>query len=201
VSTRKVVTAKRKVRDEEVEGDSLAKESKRPQVLQLVQMIDIRVWRRHLLQWIVRKHVPFTVVEDDDFRAMLTTLSQSIELYLVTGDSIRRWISDTHRKAKNQVKEVIANALSKVHVSFDLWTSPNGIGICGICVQFVSPGLSTKLALAHRGPNASLNSSHNSTASMNNCAPERHFVNEKCGNSGSRGEGAGQQGQNIRIAL
>jgi hypothetical protein len=36
------------------------------------------------------------------------------------------------------------------------------------------------LALAHRSPNASLNSSHNSTASMNDCAPERHLVDVKC---------------------
>ena len=51
---------------------------------------------------------------------------------------------------------------------------------------------SAKLALAHRGPNASLNSSHNSTASMNDCAPKCHLVDVKCGESGPKIEGAEQ---------
>lgn len=38
-----------------------------------------------------------------------------------------------------QVKELLANALSRIHISFDLWTSPNGLGICGICAHFVGP--------------------------------------------------------------
>jgi hypothetical protein len=81
--------------------------------------------------------VPFNAVEDTNFRGMMMALNQSIEPYLVSGNTIREWIHLSYLRTLVSVKEVIASALSRVHLSFDLWSSPNGYGICGICAHFV----------------------------------------------------------------
>jgi hypothetical protein len=135
IGSQKVVATKRKVQEEVEEAEQL----KQPRLRQLIQTLNIPEWRRHLMRWIIRNHIPFTAVEDEDFKGLLTALNQSIGPYLVTGDSVRNWLKDAFLKVGLRVKELLANALSRIHVSFDLWTSPNGLGICGICAHFVGP--------------------------------------------------------------
>jgi hypothetical protein len=55
---------------------------------ELFQTLNVNKWRYHLMRWIVRKHLPFTITEDDDFEEMLMVLNQSISRYLLTGDSV-----------------------------------------------------------------------------------------------------------------
>jgi hypothetical protein len=105
----------------------------------LVHSVNINQFRYHLLRWIVNRQLAFTEVEDDDFRAMLSTLSQSISPYLVGGDTIRNWALDEYLRANDTVKQLLANAKSRVHISFDLWTSPHQLAICAVVAHFVSP--------------------------------------------------------------
>jgi hypothetical protein len=62
-----------------------------PGFLQLVTNTKPAVhrFRHHLLHWVVNKQLPFTTVEDDDFRQMLLALSPSIESYMVGKSTIR----------------------------------------------------------------------------------------------------------------
>jgi hypothetical protein len=112
-----------------------------PGFLQLVTNTKPAVhrFRHHLLHWVVNKQLPFTTVEDDDFRQMLLALSPSIESYMVGKSTIRNWVVEEYERARLQVKEVLAEAKSKIHISFDLWTSPNAYAICAICAHFVGP--------------------------------------------------------------
>ena len=41
------------------------------------------------------------------------------------------------RLLESQVKQIIRAARSRIHISFDLWTSPNGYALCAICAHFV----------------------------------------------------------------
>lgn len=77
-------------------------------------------------------------IEDEDFRALLTELNQSIAPYLVSADTIRNWVRNDVDLAMVLVK-YLSTALSRIHISFDLWTSPNRIAVCGICAHFVGP--------------------------------------------------------------
>jgi hypothetical protein len=120
---------------------------KQPRLRQLTQTLDVNKWRRHLMRWIIRNHIPFTAVEDEDFRGMSMALNRSMEPHLIAGDSVRNWLSVAFLRVGLQVKELLANALSRIHISFDLWTSPNGLGICGIRAHFVSPGYRNRSVL------------------------------------------------------
>ena len=70
---------------------------------------------------------------------MLLALSPSIESYMVGKSTIRNWVVEEYERARLQVKEVLAEAKSKIHISFDLWTSPNTYVIYVICAYFVRP--------------------------------------------------------------
>jgi hypothetical protein len=42
---------------------------------QLIQSLKVDNFHTYMLRWIVKQYVPFTAVEDSDFRAMLMTLN------------------------------------------------------------------------------------------------------------------------------
>jgi hypothetical protein len=105
----------------------------------LYHVINIAAFRFHLIRWIVERHIPFTVVEDVNFQAMLKVLTGTEDIpLLTTGDSVRNKIEDEFMRARNTVKkEVLARAISRIHVSCDLWSSPNGYAMCGVAAHFV----------------------------------------------------------------
>ena len=107
-------------------------------VRSLVHGVNISRFRYHLLRWIVQRHISFTEVEDEDFQAILVELNSTIKPYLVSRNTIRNWTENEFIEARQQIiTEVLRKAISRIHVSFDLWTSPNGYAICGIVAHFV----------------------------------------------------------------
>jgi hypothetical protein len=129
--------ARKRSRDIFEETDSQLSNS--PQIKGIMTVINVDTFRYYLTRWIVNRHIPFIAVEDEDFRAMLKSLNGSVNDYLVkTGNSIRSWIEDDFLEAKRLIREeVLARAISKIHISCDLWTSPNGYAICGIAAHFI----------------------------------------------------------------
>ena len=85
-------------------------------------------------------HISFVEVEDSDFQEMLKSLNGLVNDYLVkSGDTIRNWVEDDFIEAKRLIRdEVLARAISKIHISCDLWTSPNGYAMCGIAAHFIA---------------------------------------------------------------
>jgi hypothetical protein len=54
-----------------------------PGYMNLVTPMNIDRFRHHLLYWIVKRQLPFTTVDDEDFKAMLLAISPSTERYLI----------------------------------------------------------------------------------------------------------------------
>ena len=99
---------------------------------------NVETFRYRLTRWIVNRHISFVEVEDDDFRDLLKCLNPSVKDYLVkTGNSIRDWVEEDFIESKRLVREVLARAISKIHISCNLWTSPNGYAMCGIAAHFI----------------------------------------------------------------
>ena len=62
---------------------------------------------------------------------------------------VRRWVLRQFDGLKGSVTIVLSKAKSKIHISCDLWTSPNSIAILGITTQFInSEGQLRSLVLA-----------------------------------------------------
>ena len=109
-----------------------------PVVKGIMTITSVEAFRYNLTRWMVNRHIPFVEVEDEDFRALLKCLNSAVDGYLVkTGNSIRDWVEDDFLEAKGLVVGVLARALSKIHISCDLWTSPNGYAMCGVAAHFI----------------------------------------------------------------
>ena len=129
--------SKKRSREEFEEDNSSVQYS--PVIRGLVSTVNVDTFRYCLTRWIVNRHIPFTEVEGSDFQALLKSLNGSVTDYLVkSGDTIRNWVEDDFIEAKKLIQEeVIARAISKIHVSCDLWTSPNGYAMCGVAAHFI----------------------------------------------------------------
>ena len=128
-------TRKRK-RDE---ASDSSEESDTLQVKRIMTVTSVETFRYRLTRWMVNRHISFVEVEDEDFRELLKSLKPSVKDYLVkTGNSIRDWVEEDFIESKRLVREVLARAISKIHISCDLWTSPNGYAMCGVAAHFIS---------------------------------------------------------------
>jgi hypothetical protein len=104
----------------------------------VVQSLNIDRFRKLLLCFIVKNHLPLLTVDDEDFRALLITLNPMIERHLFKRSQLREEIEKEFVRSKLLVKQLLANTLSRIHISFDLWSSSNGFAILGVMAHFVN---------------------------------------------------------------
>jgi hypothetical protein len=104
----------------------------------LIRYLDIDKYQRHLLHFIINNHVPLTILEDSNFCNLLTTFNPSIQPHLIKANAFRDSIKKEYIRSSALVKQLLVTALSRIHISFDLWTSPNGIAILGVATHFVN---------------------------------------------------------------
>jgi hypothetical protein len=110
----------------------------RPAQRLLYQDVNIDLWRAKLMRWLIHDHVPFTQVESEWWRSVMTSLHPPIADYLVGRTTVRRWLDEEFELAKGQVEQWLSDAASRIHISFDIWTAPNGYAMLGVYGHFVS---------------------------------------------------------------
>jgi hypothetical protein len=96
-------------------------------------------FQRLLLRWIADANIPLVGVEHPYFRQMLVLLDADfVNKTLPKSDTtIKRWIMTEYNKGLSIVKSGMNTAMSKIHTSFDLWTSPNGIAILSMVGHYI----------------------------------------------------------------
>jgi hypothetical protein len=109
-------------------------------VHQLVTGFNPKRFKVKLTRWIVQDNIAFQQVESPYFRDMMLESNTSLEEHncLPAHRSIRDWITKDFERYKEVVKEQLQNALGKVHISFNLWSSRNLLALCGIVVHFIN---------------------------------------------------------------
>ena len=60
------------------------------------------------------------------------------EWLFVAGNSIRKLILQEHQRRRLKVIDDLQAAKSKIHLSFDLWTSPNALALCGVVAHYLT---------------------------------------------------------------
>lgn len=104
----------------------------------LVTAFDAAKFREALIQFIVMCSIAFNVVESPYFQALLESCSEALAQFFVkAGNTVKRWILEEFEKQKMQIIAELATARSRIHVSFDLWTAPNGLALVGIVIHYL----------------------------------------------------------------
>ncbi|RKK07528.1 hypothetical protein BFJ65_g17733 [Fusarium oxysporum f. sp. cepae] len=84
------------------------------------------------VRFITACSLPFRLVECPEFRALLAYINKDVDTWLPdTHETIRKWTMRQYEDQKEKVKQRIQSAKSRIHISCDLWTSPNSLAILG----------------------------------------------------------------------
>jgi len=78
-----------------------------------------------------------------------------------TGESIRSFILKEYQRRRVHVANELQTAHSQIHLSFDLWSSPNALSLCGVVAHYLTTDLKSRAILiglkrvqgAHSGEN------------------------------------------------
>lgn len=108
----------------------------------LVTNVQADRFRYLLMRWIGCMHVAFSVIEHHTFRELILYICPALQPFFVkAGNTIRRWIMIEFKKQRVRVKDEMALAMSLIRISFDLWTSPNTLGIVAVVAHFLDKDL------------------------------------------------------------
>jgi hypothetical protein len=107
-------------------------------------------------------NIPLAVVEDDTFKALIGCLNDSLGKFLVKShNTMRQWVLNEFEKRKGHIRDKIKASKGMVHVSFDLWTSPNKKAIMGMVAHYFNKDYNSQSTLiglkevlgSHKGAN------------------------------------------------
>jgi hypothetical protein len=97
---------------------------------------------------LTRRRLPFSAVKWDEMQDIILACNPAIgDLLLTSRDAAMRHITATFDLYRSQLKAKLQVAVSKIHLSTDLWTSPHRHGILAVCARWVDSGYRPKKAL------------------------------------------------------
>lgn len=94
------------------------------------------------IQWIVECDLPFNMVSHQAFRTLLDYISPPANQLLPrSGNTIKAHASQLFQEGKARLRHILATAISDIHITCDMWTSPNYLGILAVIGHFTSEKL------------------------------------------------------------
>jgi hypothetical protein len=103
------------------------------------QDLDPAIIEQLYVRWITTCGVSFRMATLSEFRALLHYLNPEIDNWLPNSiPTIRTWTLRAFVAQKERIKREVQSALSKVHFTVDLWTSPNALAILGMIAHYTS---------------------------------------------------------------
>jgi hypothetical protein len=120
-----------------------------PVVYNIVTQTEVNKFNQALIAWIVLAHLAMACVENDAFRLLILCLNPGIYKFLYkSGNTIRKLVIGDYEDRKKRVIADLAAARSKVHISFDMWTTPNKkLAMLGIVAHYLTRDLTTRSLL------------------------------------------------------
>lgn len=104
-------------------------------------------FRALLLQWVIADNIAFNKIESPHLRRLITYANSRAQLPSHT--SISRWITKAYDQQLGVVTEALASAITKVSLSFDLWTSGSSVALLGVVTHFIdAKGKPTSMLLS-----------------------------------------------------
>lgn len=113
----------------------------------LALAFDETKFQQLLVRWIVCDNVSFRQVDSKPFRELIHYLSPRAGDALPSHPTVREWILKAYRCHKAAVKQELQTTISKIHISFDLWTSGNCLSLNGIVAHFINAKFESKAIL------------------------------------------------------
>jgi hypothetical protein len=105
----------------------------------LERQLDQRVLIEALIALIVVRNVSYNMVEWPEFHTLCQILNKACKGMLPTSHSTAAIkVKESWVRHKDTVRRVLQSAISHIHISLDIWTSPNRLLLLAICAHFTS---------------------------------------------------------------
>lgn len=91
--------------------------------------------QKQVVRLCINEHIPLRKVDTKDWKDLMKLLNAGN--IPMSRSSLRRWAIAEFDQAKAEVKAVLHQAKSKIHLSFDMWTSPNKYAVFAVVAHFV----------------------------------------------------------------
>ena len=105
-----------------------------------------------LIRWLVYCHIAFYQIENAYFIEMIQYMHQGLSKLIPSRNTIRKWVMSEIRKQKKRLRDDLREARSNIHLSFDLWTSPNYYAIIAIVAHYIDKKAPTDEASSYTAP-------------------------------------------------
>jgi hypothetical protein len=100
---------------------------------------DFEQFKKLLIRWIIVMHISFSQVENPAFQELIFYLCAALtSLFPTSGNTIQQWIINDFKQRRGQIRKELHLSKSLIHLSFDLWTSPNSLAMLAVVGHFVS---------------------------------------------------------------
>jgi hypothetical protein len=101
--------------------------------------IDPDVLEKLYINFLASCNQPFRLVECSAFRSLLSFLNEDVEVWLPnSSDLVTTWLMRQRDHERERVQCRLWSAYTRIHLSLDLWTSPNHMAILGVIATFIS---------------------------------------------------------------
>lgn len=128
----------------------------------LEKELDPHVLESLFTRFLATNNQSLHLVQCPEFRTFLTYLNSNVNVWLPSSHStIAEWIQNQYNIEKDRIRLRLHSTRTKIHLSLDIWTSPNSLPILGVIAHYISEDNqleSTTLALkeiqgSHDGEN------------------------------------------------
>ncbi|TQV91003.1 Ribonuclease H-like protein [Cordyceps javanica] len=128
--------------------DSFITSSTTPSETALRNAFNRQAYIEALVSLLTRRRVAFSMVEWDELKELALACNPAIEDGLVTSRrTIMRYVSANYQLYASQLVASLRSAVSMIHLSSDLWTSPHRHGMLAVCGQWVDKSYTLRKAL------------------------------------------------------
>lgn len=100
-------------------------------------------FKEALIDWVADANIAFSGVEHPKFRKMLWVLNAKAteELLPESGDTVKRWLQLRYNEELARLKQRLARSPYQVHISFDIWTSPQSFALMAVVAHYFDPSV------------------------------------------------------------
>ncbi|KAJ0122841.1 hypothetical protein HZ326_31574, partial [Fusarium oxysporum f. sp. albedinis] len=103
-----------------------------------VRRARVKMIRELSLGLLINTNVPFSFFSDTFFQQLAWQLdSQLSDQIPWSRQSMGRLLDDMYESKKDEVKQELSDALTRIHLGFDLWTSPNRHAVMAVTAHFL----------------------------------------------------------------
>lgn len=114
----------------------------------LRRVFDPQRYTESMVALLTRRRLPFSAVTWDEMQDIMLACNPAIEDLLITSrHEAMRHITANFSLYQSQLKARLQGAVSKVHISSDLWTSPHRHGVLAVCARWVDKDYQPRRAL------------------------------------------------------